>query len=1034
MNGVETYVGHERARALLVQALDDAEAHGRGSAWLISGPAGIGKSRLSDLVSEVARGRGVNVHWGRCREAGAAPAYWPWRQILKGVCRSYAAGGRDRQVLEDFLLSRSPAYANDGEEAVYARAGMHASLASALERAATRGPMVLVLEDIHVGDSASLALLAMVTDATRHSPLVVCATVRGREVASELEPLVVDYQRRARTIRLGPLDRAESRALLESIVGPISDELSDRVYERSEGLPLFLIEFAKLVRSWGPHAISATSLPPGIVEAVHARVGVLPQPAQRAVTLASVLGREVGLDLAHAVLEDLCDDLSEAVDAGLLIEGPEGYRFSHALVRDAIYDQMPVVERRAAHAKAAMALEQLRPCDWPEVAHHYEAAGEGWREQALAALLNAGREAQSALAPTVALQHFYKAQALLTPAVPTDVRLDAALGLAEAEILNGRYEAGTGRCFQAADEAEAAGRSRHLVRAALTAGSALVPAMVNRPLVGLLRRAMAAVGDERSGMRARVQARLAAALQPAPDPEPPMRLAREAIALARELGDPGVLLEVLRTGGAALSDLGPVSERVAVNLELDGLAHVHGAPLSRMRAKSRLVFDLYEAGDLSGALRTTEQLLALTDETPHEGWRLRGQALRGALALWRGELAVAAEVASHLREFTENWSELQPVATWLELRVAAARADYPRVRELGGDLARYCAGSAVLPVLVRAAVGSVLRRSGRSVPSLAVGDLSRLLRFGDHLSLGGAACAVTSEPGELPRALAERLERMAGCYVSTGQMLMTWDEPFDLYRARLLRREGRARDALDLLESTARHLEEHGGVLPWLDTVCELAEAGRDVDGQGLRALESRARETARKLGLNAALRRLESVGSTERKEVGPSLSMARQGPLWQLSLRGRSIQVTHCRGLEFIERLVTEPEREIHSLDLVSPGRSASSSTPLPSLDEEALDAYRRRRDQLRTRAKGGDLTDDLARELAFIERELSRGTRLDGGARATGDAERARTNVQRRIKHAIRLISKLDQGFGEHLDRSLTTGTYCVYRPRGT
>src|SRR5690606_16828594 len=119
-------------------------------------------------------------------------------------------------------------------------------------------------------------------------------------------------------------------------------------------------------------------------------------------------------------------------------------------------------------------------------------------------------------------------------------------------------------CMAAAERARRAGDAATLARAALAYGSVFVAGKVDPELVALLREALARLGDEQPALRARVMARLAAAEQPAPDPEQPIALARRAIALAREQRDPAVLLDVIRAGCSAMIDVGDPEERAAL--------------------------------------------------------------------------------------------------------------------------------------------------------------------------------------------------------------------------------------------------------------------------------------------------------------------------------------------------------------------------------------------------------------------------------------------------------------------------------------
>jgi hypothetical protein len=175
----------------------------------------------------------------------------------------------------------------------------------------------------------------------------------------------------------------------------------------------------------------------------------------------------------------------------------------------------------------------------------------------------------------------------------------------------------------------------------------------------------------------------------------------------------------------------------------------------------------------------------------------------------------------------------------------------------------------------------------------------------------------------------------------------------------------------------------------------------------------------------------------------GDGLAMAAEGDVWVIAYAGRVLRLRASRGLAMLARLVAEPGRELHVLDLGggaaaggAPGIDTGDAGPL--LDAQARAAYRDRYEDLEEAIADAEADNDPARaekaraELDVLAEELSRGVGLGGRERRAGAAaERARVNVQRRLKDALDRISSADPALGRHLARSVRTGTFCCYEP---
>ena len=244
----ESFVGRENELAEFQAAFDEALA-GRMSLFLIAGEPGIGKSRLADEATSLAEARGARVCWGRCWEAGGAPAYWPWVQALREYIRT-AEEGRVREQLEpnaadiaqmlpelhELFSDLPPPPSLDPEGA---RFRLFDSTASFLRAVGEFQPLVLVLDDLHAADEPSLLFLQFLARSLREARVVVVGAYRDTEPRREaLNEAVAEARREpiTRHVRLGGLDEDEVAAVVELVGGTQpSEELATALYRRDGG-------------------------------------------------------------------------------------------------------------------------------------------------------------------------------------------------------------------------------------------------------------------------------------------------------------------------------------------------------------------------------------------------------------------------------------------------------------------------------------------------------------------------------------------------------------------------------------------------------------------------------------------------------------------------------------------------------------------------------------------------------------------------------------------------------------------------------
>src|SRR5215207_4657981 len=443
----ESFVGRERELTEFRTAFGDALA-GRMSLFLIAGEPGIGKSRLADELTSLAQARGAKVCWGRCWEAGGAPAYWPWVQAL----RAYIRDGDEARIrtelephaadiaqmlpeLHELFPDLPPAPSLDPEGA---RFRLFDSTASFLRAAGEAQSIVLVLDDLHAADQPSLLLLEFLARSLREARIVVVGAYRDTETGTDdaLSEAVAEVRREpvTRAIRLGGLDVAEVARVIE-LIGSTqpSSELAAAVHRETEGNPLFVDE----------------------------------------------LGR-----VSERADEELLDPLDEAQRARVVVELPAGrggLRFSHALIRDSLYDDLGTSERLRLHRRAAEALEELYGADrephLAELAYHsFEAAPGGDLDKAIDYARRAGGRAAELLAYEEAARLYRMALDALELKAPIDeaARCELLLALGDAQDRGGDLLGARETFARAGDVARRLDAPEQLARAALGYGGRFV--------------------------------------------------------------------------------------------------------------------------------------------------------------------------------------------------------------------------------------------------------------------------------------------------------------------------------------------------------------------------------------------------------------------------------------------------------------------------------------------------------------------------------------------------------------------------------
>jgi class 3 adenylate cyclase/tetratricopeptide (TPR) repeat protein len=682
-------VGRETELSVIKDATKRVMTGGGRELVLISGEAGLGKTTLVCEASRAAFERDVVVVFGHCEEDLATPyqlfaealgqyvTHCPEDELLAHV-DSY---GGELARLVPRLSSRIPDLpATAAAEADTERYLLFSAVVGLLEAASRRQPIVVVLDDLQWADRGSLQLLRHLASSERPMRVLVLGTYRDSEL-SRSHPLLDTL---AALRRLDGLTRIELRglddsgviALMEAAGGQALDragvELAHVLYRETDGNPFFvsevlrhLIETGAIYQDsdgrWnGERALSQGDLPDSVREVIGARVGRLGADAERALSMAAVIGRDFDLDvLARATDLDedaLLDMLDEAAAASLVRELPDTpgrYNFAHALIQHTLYEDLGPTRRARAHRVVAEALEDLcagRPgARVGELARHWFHASQPIDlARAIDYSRQAADAAMDALAPADAIDYFTQALDLVAQAGDgaIDIAIDLATGLGAAQLQTGD-PAFRETLLSAARQAITLGDTGRLVAAALAndRGFATVVGRVDTEKVEILETAL----DRLPGAgreRALILATLCTELTYGADFERRCALADEAFALASSCGDDAAAILVVAHITGSMASPSMFAQRQAWALDGWNRAERLGDPslllqmtLTR-QASGFIVGDLEQVDD---CVKATTSLLQRVND-PSAGWVIASQ--RVVRALVSGDVDVADERAN----------------------------------------------------------------------------------------------------------------------------------------------------------------------------------------------------------------------------------------------------------------------------------------------------------------------------------------------------------------------------------------------------
>jgi hypothetical protein len=970
---------------------------------LVTGVAGIGKTALLRRFAEEAAAAGATVGWGTCWDDRQAPAWWPWTEALRALME--ARPGLDLPGELAPLLS--PARSGEPTEATTDAAGRVRLLDAAggfLAAASAQRPVVVVLDDLQWSDPSTLDLVRFLARRPATGQLLLVGAYRPAESPPAVAATLAELAMSAELVPLQSLGPVEVTALVEAIAGPAAaSQWGPTVHARSGGHPFLVRELCRgLVAGEEPG-----SVPPAVRDLVRRRLAMLPGDVVSLLATAAVAGsaQSVGL-LAEATGRpepEIVEALAVAADAGVLTRDGD-IRFAHDLYREAVLADLPAGTRVEAHRRLTEVLAERRRRGERvyagDLARHAVAAlptvpaadAITWAREAAEA--EEGRYAFAEAAGHLGAVR----SALAAPPVH--------LVVAEAEL---HLKAGDGRRAQELLD-QAWVRATELGDAGLMGAVALGLdrcgarfAMPRERLVGALEAAREALGAEDRPVTAQVTAALARQLQHSvPADRPRARpLADEAVAMARRLADAPTLASCLLAQHDSLWTPGTAVRRVEIAREITALTRAGGDREALAQGLLLTANAQLESG--SPAFRATvREFAAVTRDLrqPRHDYVLLTR--EAALALLDGDIDRGDRLSAEAAELGESVGESDAgnVRMSQRLEVVRARGRPEELRETAALAVEWWVGATAhahaiaAGFLARAGDLDGARRELDTVLSLDDWRADRSYLWSVFVGeLATAAIAVGDR--DLCRRLLDDMRPLRDTCAVNGALVCFMGahaHHLGLLHAAL----GDRRNAESLLRA-ALATHERLGAAAW-------------------------AAETA------AALAGLARVGVT----------MRHAGDLWEVGYAGRTATVRDSKGLRDLAVLLDRPGVDVPALELAGTDPQGGGR-PEAVLDRSALAAYRRRLHELEGElADAGDAADlgrveRLSAEREAVLAELRRSTRPDGSSRGFGahDAERARKAVSARIRDAIGRIGQVHPELGEHLDRSVVTGTACRYEP---
>ena len=827
-------------------------AHGEGRrVVLVGGAPGSGKSRLAREFAVEASAEGVLVLYGACDAVVQTP-YGPFVEALDRLARvtepdelrrALGPGGGELGRLLPDLTARvgalpAPVRADPDTE----RHRLHTAVTDLLTGISRDRPILLVIEDGHWADAPTLMLLRHLARSAASARLLVLATFRDAEadVPPGLSETLADLRRSDGVVRLR-LAGLSAEEVAEFVnlaadadpgAGPA--ELAQTISELTEGNPFLVCELWRaLVETGGVEVVDRTirlarppaelATPESVREVVSQRLARLAPGTTTVLELAATAGSEFELEILRRALAlediELAAALDEAVRSGMIEEVASrrlGYRFTHELVRRALYDRLTAVRRAELHLRVGEALAEGQDQSGRalvDLAHHFAATGPlGGGARGVEYNLRAARAATATLA-------FDEAAAHLRVALELGIEDSASRAAVFLELGMASHRAGRALDALAAFRS-AAGIARDLADAELLSKAAIGyeeacwrPGIVDEGAAELLEEAAAGLPVEPSALRVRLLGGLARALDFQGHHQRGAVTRTQAVAMARELGDRAGLATVLMR---AYWSRGTTSldEILAMLTEARDLAEQLGDTEIRAEAIAWRVPAFVALSDLESARKEVAVLRDTAEQTAQPFMLHVAEHYGSAIALGDGRLAEAEARQQRSHEWSRLLTGRDPSGVH-GIQMFSIRREQGRLAELA-PVIRILAGDAregpwrpgLVSVLVELGMAEEARRELARVAAQGLDPLRESLWLASLTYLTDAAAALGDEA--VATLVYPELEPLAGASVMIGHLVAFYGAA-DRYLGMLAATLGEWERAEDHLDRAIEHGPSYGG-------------------------------------------------------------------------------------------------------------------------------------------------------------------------------------------------------------------------------
>lgn len=981
-------IGRDHPAAALRSAVERTVSSHGGLA-LVTGEAGIGKSTLVTDVAARCRGE-LTVAFATSWESEAVPDHWLWVQILRSL---------RAQLGEDAWRALEPGPAAEallgrGDGSAPAPFELYDDVTRLLIAASQRGPLLVVLDDLHFADPGSIELLKFASQHTWFERVLFIGTYRDSEIdpGHRLRARMLPLVAKATMISLEGLDEAGVAELCRTTVGdaPDADTVAE-ITRRTGGNPFFVEQTAQLWASG--QRVDATTA--GMRDALQRRIEQLPAPLTRMLTLASVGGREfhaaVMSQASGMDLHRIESALDAACQTRLVRREHDRHVFVHDLVRETLYNTMSGEEAAHHHGcvvRALVADESLQKhMLTTEIAHHAWLAGDDLDPAIAVEFLDrAAIESRGGLSAAGAEKYYRRAVERCTPEM---VRRRVLLRLELASTV---------KWLQRDDESW-----RLYDQAVYEARDSGDPMLLARAAIGLPQ-------NERLAALCRLKADAYEGLT-GKRPDPGLdhdgltrQLNYEFLMAARKSGDDEEVAFGLWATHSVDWGPGTAAARQVIVEEIDEITRRTGDLDMRLFAASLRWVAMLEQGD--PAFRSqVDFFCTLVESSDSERWYSGPDIDNAVVDIMQGRWDSAAERIDKAAAVSGDEPMHDHLMRHLRWELAFARGEAP---EPIRDTRWTTFGMWQFDLL--SALSAVRR-----------GDLEEARRARSRFD-------AEADPHDAWVSLRLRFEvELAAAEGDT--------EAIAALRDRLEPHEG---EWLVALWGTS----VHGPVSHWLG-VLAAASGDRDRAAAHFAAAIEQAERLAAPPWAEAARRAAAALDTPTAATETTGAVFRRDGSTWTLRYDGRGVHLPHTKGLADLHRLLRRPGVEVAAVDLLASasGDEVTADARLGGDDLLDAEARARYRDHLETLDEQIDtaaaLGDDAraarldAERQALIE-QLKAATGLGGRSRRLGDnAERARKSVTNRIRNTLKKIEAVHPALAGHLHEAVATGSACVYRP---